>query len=112
MRDTQWPGKNYLRGKGTTAALRESPNPEDCGRQTWEESDPCKPANCDNSAKRGFFPHTICPLQRVSQKQITSPFTKTTVKKTKTADARQQRKERVTITTGFIPQQIKAMTCD
>lgn len=44
------------------------------------------------------------------ENQITSSFTKTTVKKAKTADASQQRREQVTITTGFIPEQIKAMT--
>lgn len=38
------------------------------------------------------------------------PVTKTTVKKTKAADAAQQRSK--SLTTGFIPQQIRAVTGD
>lgn len=59
--------KKHLRGEGTTAALRESPNPEDCGGQTWEDPDPCKSGVCDNSARKGFVPHTTRPLHRVSK---------------------------------------------
>ncbi|KAF2975499.1 hypothetical protein EK904_012285 [Melospiza melodia maxima] len=70
------------------------------------------PAELKESALLCFCPSgAAASAPGKPENQITSPFTKTTVKKTKTADARQQRREQVTITTGFIPQQIEAMGC-
>lgn len=48
--------KKHLRGEGTTAALRESPNPEDCGGQTWEDPDPCSLVSVIIVLERALFP--------------------------------------------------------
>lgn len=51
--------KKQLKGEeGTTATLRESPNPEDWDGDAREEPAPSKPGNCNNnSAKKGLLPH-------------------------------------------------------
>lgn len=52
----------------------------------------------------------LCNLGSQPEKQMAPPVTKTTVKKTKAADAAQQRSK--SLTTGFIPQQIRSVTGD
>lgn len=102
--------KKHQRGEGTSAALRETPIQRIMVDRHGKSQTHVSLVTVIIVLERACFstPHALCigPPREPNGISIYQDHCK------ENKDASQQRREQITVTTGFFSQQIKAMTCD